>query len=82
MKTVFKIKNSKAFSLLRWLFSRCDYCGYPIAEGGGRRYRGGTPHYVYPSLKNGMPSKKEKLKYACLRCEMEFDEDQQIIKVL
>ena len=75
MKIKYKILNSSLLKIYRWYFGKCDYCGNFIKNGGGRKLNGGTPHYVYESLPNGMPSDKEKIKYCCLKCEMDFDED-------
>ena len=70
-----EVLNSKLFRMYRWLFRKCDYCGNKIKNGGGKVFNGGTPHYVYPSLPNGFPSDKQIVQYACLKCEMEFDEE-------
>jgi hypothetical protein len=54
--------------LLRYLFGKCDYCGKLLRKGGGKGF--GTAHKVYYGI-----SQDSVIQYACLNCEMCFDED-------
>lgn len=52
----------------RKLFKRCAYCGGWLK---GR----GVAHTVYLSNDKGWPSDTKATKYACMRCEMGFDDE-------
>lgn len=57
--------------------NRCDYKMSPNCDG-TLKGRNGTPHKVILGPKNGWPdleNPKEETKYACIDCEMMFDED-------
>ena len=54
--------------IYNYLFVRCAYCGKLLRQGGGIGI--GTRQVVYPkpNLENPVTQ------YACLNCEMEFDD--------
>jgi len=61
---------NRLLRIIRRLFGKCSYCGNLLRKGGGKGY--GTLHTVYESPS---PTSKEIKKYACMKCEMMFDDD-------
>lgn len=54
--------------LLRYLLGHCHYCGGLLRNGGGRGR--GTPHRGFDGSVG-----RETVVYACMACEMEFDDE-------